>query len=106
MEPLQRLIAKLVDRIAREWMRIPHFYRALYVYQYSTGISAAVALAEGILEEGEPAAERYREFLSSGSREYPLELLDIAGVDMTTARPVEAAIDTYDEFLGEFEDLM
>ena len=98
--------ADVDDRIAREWMRIPHFYRAFYVYQYSTGISAAVALAEGILEEGEPAAERYREFLSSGSREYPLELLDIAGVDMTTSQPVESAIDTYDEFLGEFEDLM
>ena len=98
--------ADVDDRIAREWMRIPHFYRAFYVYQYSTGISAAVALAESILEEGEPAAERYREFLSSGSREYPLELLDIAGVDMTTSQPVESAIDTYDEFLGEFEDLM
>ena len=98
--------ADVDDRIAREWMRIPHFYRAFYVYQYSTGISAAVALAESILEEGEPAAERYREFLSSGSREYPLELLDIAGVDMTTSQPVESAIDTYDEFLGEFEDLL
>ncbi|MFB6141154.1 MAG: oligoendopeptidase F, partial [Halosimplex sp.] len=98
--------ADVDDRIAREWMRIPHFYRAFYVYQYATGISAAVALAEGILEEGEPAAERYREFLSSGSREYPLELLEGAGVDMTSADPIESAIDTYDEFLGEFEQLI
>ncbi|WP_459191221.1 oligoendopeptidase F [Halosimplex sp. J119] len=98
--------AAVDDRIAREWMRIPHFYRAFYVYQYSTGISAAVALAEGILEEGEPAAERYREFLSSGSREYPLELLETAGVDMTTSDPIQSAIDTYDEFLDEFEDLI
>jgi oligoendopeptidase F len=110
------------DRIAREWMRIPHFYRAFYVYQYATGISAAVALANGILEEsdaprasdvpsgesreeGEPAADRYLEFLSSGSREFPLDLLDIAGVDMTTADPIEAAIDTYDEYLDEFASL-
>jgi len=98
--------ADVDDRIAREWMRIPHFYRAFYVYQYSTGISAAVALAQNILEEGEPAAERYREFLASGSREYPLELLETAGVDMTSSDPIEAAIDTYDEFLDEFADLL
>ncbi|WP_436926328.1 oligoendopeptidase F [Halosimplex amylolyticum] len=98
--------ADVDDRIGREWMRIPHFYRAFYVYQYSTGISAAVALAQGILDEGEPAAERYREFLASGSREYPLELLETAGVDMTTSDPIQSAIDTYDEFLDEFEDLI
>jgi oligoendopeptidase F len=98
--------AAVDDRIAREWMRIPHFYRAFYVYQYATGISAAVALAEGILEEGQPAADRYLDFLSSGSREYPLELLQGAGVDMTSSEPVEAAIGTYDEFLGEFEELL
>ena len=94
------------DRIAREWMRIPHFYRAFYVYQYSTGISAAVALAQDILEVGEPAAERYREFLRSGSREYPLDLLDAAGVDMRTAAPIEAAVSTYDGFLDEMEVLL
>ncbi|QPV64530.1 oligoendopeptidase F [Halosimplex litoreum] len=98
--------AAVDDRIAREWMRIPHFYRAFYVYQYATGISAAVALAQGILEEGEPAAERYREFLASGSREYPLELLESAGVDMTSSDPIQSAIDTYDEFLDEFEELI
>ncbi|PSP67950.1 oligoendopeptidase F, partial [Halobacteriales archaeon QH_8_67_27] len=98
--------ADVDDRIAREWMRIPHFYRAFYVYQYSTGISAAVALAQNILEEGEPAAERYREFLASGSREYPLELLETAGVDMTSSDPIEAAIGTYDEFLDEFAELL
>ena len=98
--------ADVDDRIAREWMRIPHFYRAFYVYQYSTGISAAVALAQNILEEGEPAAERYREFLASGSREYPLDLLETAGVDMTSSDPIEAAIGTYDEFLDEFAELL
>ncbi|WP_135821321.1 oligoendopeptidase F [Halostella litorea] len=94
------------DRIAREWMRIPHFYRAYYVFQYSTGISAAVALAQGILEEGEPAAERYIEFLKRGSREYPLELLRHAGVDMSSPEPVQRALDEYDEHLDEMAELI
>ena len=93
------------DRIAREWMRIPHFYRAFYVYQYATGISAAVALAEGIEEEGEAAAEPYRAFLESGSHGYPIDLLRKAGVDMTTAAPIESALAAYDEALAEFERL-
>jgi oligoendopeptidase F len=97
--------AELDDRIAREWMRIPHFYRAFYVYQYATGISAAVALVDGILEEGEPATQRYIDFLSSGSREYPLELLRDAGVDMASPDPVESALDTYGEYLDEFASL-
>jgi len=97
--------AELDDRIAREWMRIPHFYRAFYVYQYATGISAAVALVDAILEEGEPAAQRYIDFLSSGSREYPLELLRGAGVDMASPDPVESALSTYGEYLDEFASL-
>ncbi len=97
--------AVLDDRIEREWMRIPHFYRAFYVFQYATGLSAAVALVEQIHEEGEPAAERYREFLASGSRGYPLELLDAAGVDMTTANPIDAALSVYGEYLDRFEAL-
>ncbi|WP_433626491.1 oligoendopeptidase F [Halomicrococcus sp. NG-SE-24] len=94
------------DRIEREWMRIPHFYRAYYVYQYSTGISAAVALADQIIEEGEPAAERYLEFLRSGSREYPLELLETAGVDMFSPEPIQRALDVYDDHLDEMADLV
>jgi oligoendopeptidase F len=94
------------DRIAREWMRIPHFYRAYYVFQYSTGISAAAALARDILEEGRPAADRYIEFLSKGSREYPLELLRGAGVDMATADPIESALGLYDDYLDEMEALV
>ncbi|MHB9286809.1 oligoendopeptidase F [Halobacteriales archaeon Cl-PHB] len=97
--------ADVDDRIAREWMRIPHFYRAFYVYQYATGISAAVALVEAIREEGEPAAERYREFLRSGSRGYPLELLREAGVDMTESAPIESALSVYGDYLDEFARL-
>ncbi len=97
--------AAIDDRIAREWMRIPHFYRAYYVFQYATGISAAVALVEAIREEGEPAAERYRTFLESGSRDYPLELLQQAGVDMTSAEPIESALSVYGDALDEFDSL-
>ncbi|CCQ35393.1 oligoendopeptidase PepF [Natronomonas moolapensis 8.8.11] len=97
--------AKIDDRIAREWMRIPHFYRAYYVYQYATGISAANAIVDQITSEGEPAAADYREFLRSGSRAYPLELLETAGIDMSTSEPVEAAIDAYDAMVSEFASL-
>ncbi len=94
------------DRIAREWMRIPHFYNAFYVYQYATGISAAVAIVERILEEGESAAAAYRDFLASGSRKYPMELLADVGLDMRTADPIDAAIDTYDSYIDELEALL
>jgi oligoendopeptidase F len=97
--------ATVDERIASEWMRIPHFYRAFYVFQYSTGISAAVALVETIREEGEPAAERYREFLRSGSRGYPLDLLERAGVDMTDSGTIASALDVYGQYLDEFASL-
>jgi oligoendopeptidase F len=86
-------------------MRIPHFYRAFYVYQYATGISAAVALVDNILENGEPAAQQYVDFLRKGSREYPLELLRGAGVDMASPEPVESALSVYDDYLDEFAEL-
>ena len=97
--------ANVDERIAREWMRIPHFYYNFYVYQYATGISAANAIVQNIGEEGESAAESYLGFLRSGSREYPLELLRGAGVDMASPEPVETAIGAYDDLLGEFEQL-
>ncbi|MDQ2051000.1 oligoendopeptidase F [Natronolimnohabitans sp. A-GB9] len=100
------------DRIAREWMRIPHFYRAFYVYQYATGISAALAIVDDVLPEGaggEPnrdAAEDYLEFLRRGSREYPLELLRIAGVDMSSSGPIDRALETYGQRLEEMDALL
>jgi oligoendopeptidase F len=97
--------AAVDERIEREWMRIPHFYYNYYVYQYATGISAANAIVDGILEEGEPAADRYLEFLRTGSREYPLDLLRGAGVDMAEPDAVEAAIDAYESYVAEFESL-
>ncbi len=98
--------AAVDDHIRREWMRIPHFYYNYYVYQYATGISAAAALVDAILEEGEPAAERYLDYLRSGSSDYPLELLREAGVDMATAEPVERAIGVYDGYLDEMAALV
>ena len=98
--------AEVDERIAREWMRIPHFYRAFYVFQYATGISAAVAITQSILEEGEPAAERYLEFLSAGSRDYPLSLLEITGVDMTSSEPVEEALSVYETYVDEMAELV
>jgi oligoendopeptidase F len=94
------------DRIAREWMRIPHFYYGYYVYQYSTGISAATAIVERIREEGEPAAADYREALELGGSEYPLDVLRTAGVDMRTADPIEDALDVYGTYLDEMAALI
>lgn len=94
------------ERITREWMRIPHFYRAFYVYQYATGISAAVAIVNQLLDTDEPGAEDYLRFLRSGSRDYPLDLLRETGVDMTSPAPVESALSTYDDYLDEFAELV
>jgi len=98
--------ASVDDRIRREWMRIPHFYFNYYVYQYATGLAAASALVEDILETGAPAVERYLDFLRRGSRDYPLELLRDAGVDMASAIPIERSIEFYEGYLDEMAALM
>ncbi|NLY46642.1 MAG: oligoendopeptidase F [Tissierella sp.] len=85
------------DEIAIEWARIPHFYYNFYVFQYATGFSAAVALSKKILEEGEPAVEKYIDFLKSGSSDYPINVLKKAGVDMTTEEPVRNAMKLFKE---------
>ncbi len=71
------------EEIGLEWARIPHFYYNYYVYQYATGYAAAQSLANQILEEKEPAVERYLDYLKAGSSDYPIEVLKRAGVDMT-----------------------
>lgn len=93
------------DEIAYEWSRIPHFYNAFYVYQYATGFSAAIAIADRILKEGEPAVAAYKQFLSSGGSDYPIELLKIAGVDMSTAEPIERALQVFEELVEELDTL-
>ena len=95
----------LDEQIALEWARIPHFYYNYYVFQYATGYAAAIALSEGILAEGEPAVERYLGFLSGGCSRSPIELLKGAGVDMTTAEPVEKALSLFGTLLDEMEAL-
>ncbi|NLK28544.1 MAG: oligoendopeptidase F [Clostridiales bacterium] len=92
--------------IGMEWARIPHFYNAFYVYQYATGYSAAIALSRRILNEGKPAVDDYIRFLSSGSSNYPIELLKEAGVDMSTKEPVNQALMLFSELLDQMEALM
>lgn len=92
--------------IALEWSRIPHFYYNFYVYQYATGFSAASALAKHILEEGQPAVDRYLQYLQSGSSDYPIEVMKKAGVDMTKADYLYDAFDVFEERLNELEQLV
>ncbi len=94
------------DVIRYEWARIPHFYNAFYVYKYATGYSAATAISEKILKEGEPAAKDYISFLKTGESDYPIELLKIAGVDMSSPQPVQQAMETFNHLLDEFESLL
>ena len=91
--------------IQYEWARIPHFYNAFYVYKYATGITSALAIADRILTEGKPAIDDYFKFLSSGGSDSPVELLKIAGVDLTDKKPFESAMKTFDLALEEFKKL-
>ena len=93
------------DEIALEWARIPHFFYNYYVFQYATGFSAAVALADRILTEGAPAVADYKNFLSGGSSTDPISLLRIAGVDMATPDPINAALSLFGELVGEMEKI-
>ena len=92
--------------IALEWARIPHFFYNYYVFQYATGFSAAVAIANRILAEGAPAVEDYKRFLSGGSSADPIALLRIAGVDMSSPEPVNSALALFGELVEEMEKLV
>ena len=89
-----------------EWARIPHFYYNYYVYQYATGFSAAIALSQRILKEGAPAVKDYIGFLSGGCSKDPIALLQGAGVDMTSKKPVTEALKLFGELIDEMEELM
>jgi oligoendopeptidase F len=93
-------------QIDYEWERIPHFYTPFYVYQYATGFSAAMAISGKILRGEEGALEGYKKFLSGGCSMKPVELLKLAGVDMSTAEPVNEALKIFEELLDEFETCM
>lgn len=88
------------------WARIPHFYYNFYVYQYATGFAASEALAGKVITEGEPAVEKYLNFLKSGSSDYSINLLKNAGVDMTSEEPVLAAVKKMTQVLDEMESLL
>ena len=94
-------------KIDLEWARIPHFFYNFYVYQYATGFSAAIALSQKILNEGEPAVKAYKEnFLSAGCSKDPVSILKDAGVDMSTKKPVEDALKLFDSLIDELAELM
>lgn len=93
------------DLIGYEWMRIPHFYYNFYVYQYATGFSAAVAIANRVLKEGETAVNDYMKFLQSGCTKDPVSLLRIAGVDMATKEPINSALQVFERVIEEMEEL-
>lgn len=96
-----------VDKeIAMEWSRIPHFYSSFYVYKYATGFSAATAIAEKIYKEGKPAVDKYLEFLKGGGSNYPIELLKIAGVDLSSPQPIQDALNVFEKTLEELEQLL
>ena len=97
----------VVDKeLDMEWARIPHFYNDYYVYQYATGFSAAIALSQKILSEGEPAVRDYVNFLSGGCSKDPISLLKGAGVDMTSKSAVENALNLFSKLLDEMETLL
>lgn len=87
-----------------EWARIPHFYNAFYVYQYATGFSSAVAIADSILSSGD--ASSYLRFLTTGGSDYPIEELKIAGVDLTKPDAIRQAMRVFKQTLDELRDLL
>ena len=89
-----------------ECLRISHFYHAFYVYKYATGISAAVALSERVLAGDSGSVKAYLDFLRSGGSKFPLETLKAAGVDMTTAAPIESTLRLFERRLAELEELL
>ncbi|MBI9102655.1 MAG: oligoendopeptidase F [Spirochaetales bacterium] len=96
----------LPEQADLEGLRIPHFYRAFYVYKYATGLSAAVTLAERVLNGGDTEREEYLSFLKSGGSRYPLESLKLAGVDMGSPEPVQKALDKFEKLTKELAGLL
>lgn len=94
------------DLIRYEWARIPHFYTSFYVYKYATGLSAALAIATDILNGKDGVRDAYLKFLSSGCSDYPLNILKSVGVDMTTRKPIEKALNFFKDKLEELKELV
>ncbi len=96
----------LDDELSLECLRIPHFYRAFYVYKYATGLSAAIALSERVMKGGKAELDAYLRFLSGGCSKDPLDLLRDAGVDMETPEPVDAALRKFSHLVDELDRLV
>jgi oligoendopeptidase F len=97
----------IVDELASlGWARVPHFYRAFYVYQYATGLSSAINIARAVRDEGEVARKRYLDMLAAGGSDYPMALLAKAGVDLTTPEPIRIAFEEFDTVVTEMEQLV
>jgi len=94
------------EQLQLECLRIPHFYRAFYVYKYATGLSAAIALSERVLNGGQQELNDYLSFLKGGCSKYPLDLLRDAGVDMTKPEPVQTALDRFESLMEELDELL
>ncbi|OJV66723.1 MAG: oligoendopeptidase F [Clostridiales bacterium 38-18] len=94
------------EAIKYEWSRIPHMYYNFYVYQYATGFSAAIALSDAILKQGAPALDQYLGFLSSGSSDYPINILRAAGADMETEHPVSNALAVFKTIVDELDTML
>jgi oligoendopeptidase F len=97
----------ILDReLAYECLRIPHFYRAFYVYKYATGLSAAIALSQRVLRGGQPERDQYLGFLQSGCSQDPLDLLRNAGVDMASPAPVDTALRHFEQLVQQLDELI
>ena len=95
-----------VDKeIGMEWARIPHFYNSFYVYKYATGFSVATSFSKQILEEGQPAVDRYLGFLKSGGSDYSINILKKAGVDMSSPEPIREAMSVFEDIISQMEQL-
>jgi oligoendopeptidase F len=117
VETLRREYRKLLDlyfgpdfvidpELELECLRIPHFYRAFYVYKYATGLSAAIALAERVTTGGQRELNDYLGFLKGGCSKWPLDLLRDAGVDMAKPAAVDTALAYFGKLVGELEELL
>jgi oligoendopeptidase F len=94
------------DELSLECFRIPHFYRAFYVYKYATGLSAAIALSQRVLGGGPQELQDYLSFLKGGCSKFPLDLLRDAGVNMEQPEPVDTALAYFEGLVGELDELL
>ncbi len=94
------------EEVSGYWVRIPHFYRGFYVYKYATSYCASVALAQRVLTQEPAKVDAYLGFLKAGSSDYPIDILEDAGVDMSTPKPIHATMELFGELLDELEVLL